>query len=103
METEDETSRHDEEPIEATKAAIKATVEHWAREKGMLAEFTLGQVDPGRIKRAPKSAPPKIHNKNYAGFAAARDSLKWDPTQWPEMTEAEFDAAVKQATAHAYH
>ena len=102
MDTKDETKPPASEKP-APKTAIKASVEHWAREKGMLPEFIEGAVDPARLRRAPKSPKPKIHNKSYAAFAAARDSLKWDPTQWPTMTEAEFDAAVKKATAHAYH
>lgn len=101
MEAEDKPAR----PPQVAPAAkvVVATVEHWAREKGMIPEFTDGDVSPARLKRAPKSPRPKIHNKNYAQFAAARDSLKWDRTQWPTMTEAEFDAAVVAATAHAYH
>lgn len=89
--------------VETPKVPVKETVEHWGRTKGMLPEFTEGQVDAGRLKRAPKSAKPKIHNPKYAAFAAARDSLKWDPTQWPTMTEAEFDAAVAKVAANAFH
>lgn len=102
MRSEDETPQP-EQPAPATPLVVKATVEHWAREKGMLAEFTEGQVDPGRLRRAPKSPKPKIHNPKYASFARTRDSLKWDPTKWPEMTEAEFDAAVAKVAAHAFH
>ena len=104
MGTEDETPAP-AKPVESASAvtAVTATVEHWAREKGMIPEFIDGHVDPARLKRAPKSPKPKIHNKNYAQFAATRDSLKWDPTQWPTMTEAEFDAAVAKVAEHAFH
>jgi hypothetical protein len=87
----------------AAPVATVATVEHWARTKGMLPEFTAGQVDAGRLKRAPRSRPPQIHNPSFGKFSAAKNSLGWDPTNWPTMTEAEFDKAIAAATAHAYH
>jgi len=100
--TEDD-KPEDFEVLPAAADATKETVVHWAAAKGMLPEFTDGQVDPGRLKRAPKSKPLQIHNPKFAAFAAAKNSLKWDPTNWPTMTEAEFDKAIAAATAHAYH
>ena len=95
----------EEKPKAATKAPVApvATVEHWAREKGMLPEFTDGPIDPARLKRAPKSPAPKVHNLKFASFARAKNSLKWDTANWPTMTEAEFDKAIAAAAAHEYH
>jgi hypothetical protein len=101
MATEDEKAT--EKPAPKAKGPISAPVEHWAREKGMLPEFTDGDVSPARLKRAPQSPRPKLHNPKYALWARTRDSLKWDPTNWPVMTEAEFDKAVAATALHAYH
>jgi hypothetical protein len=88
--------------------AGKDTVENWARAKGMLAEFTEGELDATRAKKYPKAKKPLIHNKSHAPYKAAKASLKWPIGM--EVTEVEFDAAialnggpaVKDVTPHIY-
>jgi len=73
-------------------AAVKLTVEEWARAKGMLPEFHERE-DPRNPKRLrPKAKPLLVHNKAHAPYAAAKVSLQWPIGK--ELTEAEFDKAI---------
>lgn len=67
----------------------KRTVEHWAREKGMLPEFSEGKRSPNAPAKAPA---PLVHNPKFAPYHAARASLRWPIGM--ELTEAEFDKAI---------
>jgi hypothetical protein len=81
-------------PVAAAAPAGKKTVEHWARAKGMLPEFSEGA-------KLPSGRPaPAVHNPKFAPFHAARVSLRWPIGM--ELTEAEFDQAVADTQAHVY-
>ncbi len=73
----------------AVPSSEKRAVEHWAKLKGMLPQFTDGKK---AANARPKAKPPQIHNPRFAPFHAARSSLRWPIGM--EMTEAEFDKAI---------
>lgn len=74
-------------------------VEDWARAKGMFPEFVEKDFPPG-FKARPKAKKPRVHNKNFRNFHAARAAEKWPPGK--ETTEAEFDAAIARNQGHIY-
>jgi hypothetical protein len=71
--------------------AIKRQVEQWAESKGMLPEFFPGP--PAHAGAIPLGTR---RNPEFWRYAAARGLNGW--VQGAEVTEAEFDAAVEQAT-----
>jgi hypothetical protein len=95
-------------PTTPAMPAGKDTVENWARAKGMLHEFSEGELDATRAKKYPKAKKPLVHNKAHAPFRAAKASLQWPVGM--EVTEDEFDKAialnggppVKDVTPHIY-
>jgi hypothetical protein len=104
---DDETTVAIEEPTPAASGPTK-TVEQWATAKGYLPEFFMppdrrvpagvvaGQAGTVPINLAGLTGPR--HNPNYGYFSAARVVGHWP--EGKEMTEAEFDAAMKAAGEH---
>lgn len=84
-------------PARAPKmsAEIK-TAEEWAAAKGMTPEFTRPPAPPA----TPKKVMRPVHNPKFAHFQGARMLHSWPVGK--ELTEAEFDAAVKAAQDHVY-
>jgi len=72
----------------ASTAPEISTAEDWAARKGMANRFT--EVRDGLV----------VPNPLYQDFAQARAHGGWP--EGKELTEAQFDAAVKAAQAHKY-
>jgi hypothetical protein len=85
------------DPAAAASVAGKKTVEHWAKTKGLLPEFTEGKRPPNA---RPKAAAPLVHNPKFAHFHAAKHAHGWPIGM--ELSEAEFDQAVADVQAHVY-
>jgi hypothetical protein len=81
----------DPAPKSKDSKAKKQTVESWATAKGMLPEMLAsGPAPAGTIPLG------SLVNSEFWRFAGARALLRWP--EGAEVTEAEFDAAVEQAT-----
>jgi hypothetical protein len=89
----------------APTAPVK-TVEKWAEAKGMWPQTFAaptyglpgGPAQGGSIAISMASLTGPKHNPEYWRFAAARAACGWP--EGKEMTEAEFDAAIKAAGEH---
>lgn len=84
-------------PATATPSGPVKTAEQWAEAKGFLPEFTSSRAP---FARADEPAV-RQHNPEHWRFAATKAGKAWP--EGAEMTEAEFDAAVTEATTtHSY-
>lgn len=75
-------------------SAIKRPIEHWATAKGMLPRM----LSQGKVEQTGRLVPAR-QNPKFADFHRARQGKPVGH----EMTEAEFDKAVIDATTHAFH
>lgn len=75
-------------------SAVKRPIEHWATAKGMLPRM----LSQGKVEQTGRLVPAR-QNPKFADFHRARQGKPVGH----EMTEAEFDAAVAEATTHAFH
>ena len=82
--------RNEAEAQERAEAFVP-TAEHWAREKGMLPEL----ISPQAPADKPTRTMGLVHNPKFALFAAAKHLHGWP--EGKELSEEEFDAAVKTA------
>jgi hypothetical protein len=86
----------------------KKTVEQWATAKGLYPQFFVppavaipAGTQPGPFGTVPISMGGLVGpmpNHEYWKFAAAKASCAWP--EGKEMTETEFDAAIKAAGEH---
>jgi hypothetical protein len=67
----------------------KKTIEAWAEEKGYLPEFV---TVPARL--GSREVPRKRQNPKFPAFAMGKAHRRWP--QGKEVTEAEFDEAIKE-------
>src|SRR5688572_13207356 len=73
------------------RAAAKKTVEDWANQKGLLPEMQA----PGRARLGQFTVPSPRPNPKYVLFAQAKALRGWP--EGAEVTEQEFDSAIKEA------
>jgi hypothetical protein len=76
-------------------AGERATVEHWAERKGLVPAFHPGRpAQRNRNVLIPGTRPRE--NPNHWKLRAARALRGW--VEGAEVTEAEFDAAIAEAS-----
>lgn len=73
------------------RPAAKKTVEEWATQKGLLPEM----LKPGKAKLGQHIVPAPRPNPRFVEFAQAKRASGW--AVGTEVTEEEFDSAVKEA------
>ena len=83
---------NDDDETPTLPPAEARTVEDWAERKGLLPVF----IETREPFSRPESPPTRGHNPDNWKFAAARAGNAWP--EGKQMTEAEFDAAVTEAT-----
>lgn len=83
-------------PPEAAPPPAAATAEEWATRKGMLPQRLPVHRQFARKGAAPADEPNPLFEK----YAQARAHFAW--REGKELSEAEFDAAVTEATTHIY-
>ena len=89
-------------------AGEKRTIEHWALAKGLLPQFREGETRSmprrviadkmGAVDMNLRGLRGKRINLMFWKFHATKAGLNWP--EGFEITEADFDAAIKKATEH---